>query len=77
MSLIDAAYEQHTRDDGVIVAWLRNVHVTRRLTERVDQFPLGSGAYAVVEYDPEADTIESVNAPLGFTQAKETYRSRQ
>lgn len=78
MSLIEASYEQTTRDDGATVAWLRNVHVTRRLAERSDLLPLDSvGAYAVVVYDPETDTIESVDAPLGFTQAKETYLSRQ
>ena len=75
--LIDATYEQTTRDDGSEVAWLRGVHITRALAERVDQFPMSGGAYAVVVYDPDADVVESVDAPLGFTQAKETFRSRR
>ena len=76
MSLIDAAYEQIARDDGTVVAWLRNVHVTRELARRTDALPLdSSGAYAVVVYDPNTDAIESVQAPLGFTQAKEAYRA--
>ena len=75
--LIDAYYDQHTRDDGTEVSWLRGVHVTRALAQRVDQFPMNGGGYAVVVYDPESDTIESVDAPLGFTQAKETFRSRR
>ena len=74
--LIEAAYEQTTRDDGLEVAWLRGTNVTRALAERVDQFPMSGGAYAVVVYDPETDAIESVTAPLGFTQAQETYRSK-
>lgn len=78
MTLIDAAYEQTTRDDGTVVAWLRNVHVTHELSRRSDALPLdSSGGYAVVVYDPATDTIGSVQAPLGFTQAKEAYRSRQ
>lgn len=78
MSLIDAAYEQTTREDGSTVAWLRNVHVTRELARRSGALPLdSSGSYAVVVYDPATDTVESVSAPLGFTQAKETYRDRQ
>lgn len=75
MSLIDAAYEQTTRDDGTVVAWLRNVHVTSGLARRADALPLdSSGAYAVVVYHPDTDAIESVKAPLGFTQGKEAYR---
>lgn len=74
MSLIDATYAETTRDDGTVVAWLRNVHVTRELARRSDLLPLdSSGAYAVVVYDPASDTIESVQAPLGFTQGKEAY----
>lgn len=76
MSLIDAAYEQTTRDDGTVAAWLRNVHVTRELARRSGALPLdSSGSYAVVVYDPETDAIESAQAPLGFTQAKEAYRA--
>ena len=78
MSLIDAAYEQTTRDDGTVVAWLRNVHVTRELARRSDALPLdSSGAYAVVVYDPTTDEIERVEAPLGFTQGKEAYRANR
>jgi len=76
MSLIEASYEQTTRDDGTVVAWLRNVHVTRELAGRSDALPLdSSGSYAVVVYDPDTDAIESIQAPLGFTQSKEAYLS--
>jgi hypothetical protein len=77
VSLIDAAYERTTRDGGTVVAWLRGVHVTRALADRVDQFPMSGGGYAVVVYDPETDALEDVVAPLGFTQAKEAYRDRR
>lgn len=74
MSLLDGARERAERDDGAVVALIREVSVSRELARRVDSLPLGSNSFAVVVYDPDADTIESVQAPLGFTQAKEAYR---
>lgn len=77
MSLLDGARETAERDDGAVVALLREVSVSRKLTRRVDSFPLGSNSFAVVVYDPEEDEIESVSAPLGFTQAKEAFREKR
>jgi len=75
--MINAHYKQRLLDDGRVVSWLRGVHVTRSLAERVDQFPMPGGAHAVLVHDPETDTVEDVAAPLGFTQAKGAFQERR